>query len=106
MADWQTTTRRHGTQSGWALHKELGEQPCDPCYQAKAAYDQRRKTAPGEVAASRLRARAQRRAHQTLAQLNPTLYRALYQQFVDEEQRAARPGGREGPETTREPPVA
>jgi len=77
---WKTTKTRHGTHSGWALHQELNERPCDPCYQAKATYDRRRKDAPEVTRRSRVSAKAQQRAYGELARLYPDVYRALYQQ--------------------------
>ena len=85
VADWTTTTVRHGTQSGWRLHTALGERPCDPCYQAKSAYDKRRREAPKNVQMSRIRARAQSRAESALRQRNPGLYKTLYDGFLAEE---------------------
>lgn len=57
-----TSRVRHGTPSGWRLHKELGQHPCDACYQAKSEYDHRRKAIPEETRKSRLSARAQAKA--------------------------------------------
>lgn len=73
------TKRRHGTTSGWALHKQLGEDPCPACYTAKSEYDRRRNAAPEEVRRRRLHARAQARANQQLAHRHPSEYRALYE---------------------------
>jgi hypothetical protein len=69
---------RHGTQSGWRLHQDRGERPCDPCYFAKQAYDQRRKEVPQERIRNRLHARAQTIANQRLKELYPDLYRVFY----------------------------
>ena len=67
-----------------------GERPCDPCYQAKAAYDARRRSAPEQVRKSRDHAKAQHRAYTRLAQMHPTLYRALYAEEKDRIAREAR----------------
>lgn len=36
MVDWTNTKRKHGTTSGYALHRQLGENACFDCKQAKS----------------------------------------------------------------------
>jgi hypothetical protein len=80
MRSWETTRVRHGSHSGWTLHRDLGERPCDPCYKAKQAYDRRRKAAPEETIRNRAHARAQSRAYRELASMFPQLYKQLYEE--------------------------
>ena len=75
---WENTTVRHGTQSGWWLHRKLKERPCDPCYNAKAEYDRNIKSAPNRVIMSRLAARAQAMSNKQLRHNHPAEYKALY----------------------------
>lgn len=78
MTGFDGSSVRHGTQSGWSLHKKRGERPCDPCYQAKQSYDKRRKAAPESVQHHRDFARAQSRAEGRLRNLYPDVWRVLY----------------------------
>jgi len=86
--DWSTTRTRHGTPSGWSKHKELGEEPCEACYQARQEYDRRRSASPENLQRSRISARAQNKAYGDLAALYPEKYAKLYakykQQFTEE----------------------
>lgn len=82
--DWQTTRRRHGTNSGWALHTQLGERPCDPCFVAKQAYDARRLSSPDKAIKNRMRAKAQQLALSELARRHHDEYRSLYRRLADE----------------------
>lgn len=85
---WATTTRRHGTHSGWSLHQRLGERPCDACLRAKQAYDARWRAAPERQRRNRASAKAQRLAYAELAHMFPELYRRLYDEYrtqIDEE---------------------
>lgn len=68
----------HGSNSGFTKHQYLGERPCDPCYQAKAKYDARRKSATEQVRRSRDSSLAQRKAYSRLAHMYPTLYSEFY----------------------------
>ena len=75
---WANSTVRHGTQSGWRLHLNLNERPCDPCYAAKAEYDRDRRSVSGHVLISRLSARAQSMTNTQLRHNHPVEYKALY----------------------------
>jgi hypothetical protein len=83
VRSWETTRVRHGTASGETLHRELGEQPCDPCFRAKQAYDKRRREVPEQTLRNRLSARAQHKAYTELAYMFPQLYRQLYEEHRD-----------------------
>ncbi len=50
---------RHGTTSGYNLHKELGDEPCNACAMAKAHYDWRWRSSDQNTRKNRLRAKAQ-----------------------------------------------
>lgn len=76
-----TGRTRHGTQSGWRLHQELGERPCDPCWFAKSEYDKERLKATDKQIANRQRAQAQQRAMSELTRRHPEEYRKLYETF-------------------------
>lgn len=78
MRDWTTTTVRHGTNSGFSLHQDLGEDPCNACYTAKQVYDAQRRSAPFERVNARLHATAQGRASQRLRRLHPEEYKWFY----------------------------
>ena len=98
MRDWATTRVRHGTHSGWALHTELKERPCDPCYRAKQAYDHRRKSAGLAQLRARKKARAQAIATRRLRRKYPGVWRQLYAEAVaeilaEEQDGPARPQG-------------
>ena len=84
MSTWTTTKTRHGTVSGWRFHQLMRERPCEPCYEAKQAYDKRRRETPEQQQMNRLRARAQHQALQELAQRYPEEYRALYEEGCTE----------------------
>lgn len=73
-------TVKHGTPSGYQAHVRRDERPCDSCYRAKQEYDVRRQESSEYVRASRLRARAQRRALTRLKNVYPTLCRLLYEE--------------------------
>jgi Protein of unknown function (DUF2384) len=75
---WETTRVRHGTASGWNLHKKLGERACDACAAGKSKYDQSRKAVPVYTIMSRLRGSAQQRAFAALRDQYPEQYRAAY----------------------------
>lgn len=70
---------RHGTISGWTLHKKRGQEPCPPCNAAKSEYDGRRRDAPEAVRRNRLHAAAQQAARGELAQKYYEEYRDLYE---------------------------
>lgn len=76
---------RHGTESGWRKHQELGERQCTPCYQAKAAADKRRRGTPRATLISRARSRAQQRALLMLARQFPARFKILYRSYLREE---------------------
>ena len=78
MTDWTNTKRRHGTRSGYALHRELGERPCKECVAAQSAYDKRRLMSEDAKVKNRLRASAQQSALLALSHLHPETYRGLY----------------------------
>jgi hypothetical protein len=44
MVDWSTTKRKHGTPSGYQLHRNLGEKACDECMTAQTAAVNRRRS--------------------------------------------------------------
>jgi len=75
---WASTSRRHGTQSGWNLHQQLNEKPCDACYAAKAKYDKRRLDVPIHALKNRLHATAQGRATAQLRNMHPDDWKRLY----------------------------
>lgn len=81
---WETAKTRHGTPSGWRLHQELKERPCDACYQAKKEYDIRRKGQSEQTLRNRASARAQGKAYRELSQRYPEEYRELYEWFKEE----------------------
>jgi len=84
MRSWATTSVRHGTHSGWTLHTQLKERPCDPCYRAKQAYDHRRKSAGLAQLRARKKARAQAIATRQLRRKYPGVWRQLYAEAVAE----------------------
>lgn len=69
---------RHGTNSGWRLHNDRGERPCDPCYRAKEEYDARRRETPQVQQTARANARAQGRATTRLRAMYPEDWARLY----------------------------
>lgn len=84
MSDYFPDSKvRHGTPSGFTKHQNLGERPCDACYQSKAEYDARRKDQPAERKRSRDHARAQGRATTVIRARHTEEYRALYLWFKD-----------------------
>ena len=92
--------RRHGTHSGWAAHQRAGERPCDPCWQAKREYDQRRLASSDAKRQNRLRAKAQNRARTILTQRYFDEYRELYvaaleEVYREEEMSIATPSNRD-----------
>jgi hypothetical protein len=80
QATFAGSTVRHGTTSGWRRHQTLGQRPCDPCYQAKQAYDHRYATAGDTQRKRRLGAKAQSLALQRLKAQYPGEYRAYYEE--------------------------
>mgnify|MGYP001573058000 CR=1 FL=1 len=73
------TPARCGTVSGWGRHRDNGEKPCDACARAKSDYDARRREIPEQQLKSRIRAKAQFRAYQTLMRRYPEEYRWAYE---------------------------
>lgn len=69
---------RCGTTSGWSKHQDLGEKPCEACRKAKSEYDARRRNQPEQLLRSRIRAKAQFIAYQTLQHKYPKEYRDAY----------------------------
>lgn len=84
MKQFEGSTVRHGTHSGWSLHLKLGQDPCTPCYQAKQEYDKRWHSAPERIRRNRLHAKAQAKAYQRIAREFPALYRRYYEEFRDQ----------------------
>lgn len=70
---------RCGTTSGWSKHQDAGEKPCEACTRAKSEYDARRRDQPEQKRKSRIRAKAQFRAYQTLQHRYPKEYREAYE---------------------------
>jgi hypothetical protein len=70
---------RHGTQSGWSKHLDMGEDPCPACHAAKSKYDKSRRDASSDLKRrNRLFATAQHRAKTRLTYLYPDVYHELY----------------------------
>lgn len=84
MKQFAGSTVRHGTTSGWSLHKKLGQDPCTPCFLAKQEYDRRWISAPEKTKRNRLHAKAQAKAYQRMAKEFPSLYRRYYEEFRNE----------------------
>lgn len=76
---FENSVTRHGTPSGFRLHQDRGEWPCDACYRAKQEYDKRWRSAPERTKKNRLHARAQNRTLVQLKNRHPEEYRELYQ---------------------------
>lgn len=74
----RAATARCGTPSGYNAHRDREERPCQACYDAKSAYDRRRRAAPEQVRSTRLAARAQQRAQTRMRHAHPEEYARYY----------------------------
>jgi hypothetical protein len=82
MVDWTTTTIKHGTTSGYTLHRKLGEKACRRCHKAKAdsnakSYARRTKGNNRQLQ----QARAQSFARSELVRRHKKEYDRLYKQY-------------------------
>jgi len=81
MVDWTNTKRKHGTSSGYQLHKQLGEDACRRCVKAATENSRMYRERNRSKKAKRknlLMARAQSFARTELVQNHPAEYRRLY----------------------------
>lgn len=82
-ANFPGSKTRHGTTSGFTKHQYRGEEPCEPCRQAKAAYDYRRLSGRRSANKNRMFAKAQKNALRRLKNAHPQEYKALYEEEKD-----------------------
>lgn len=87
--DWTNTMRKHGTISGYSLHKSLKEKPCEPCLLAKKTYDKSRPWRPHpnseyRTLYQRLLAKAQHKSHSELRLAHKDEFDQLWKKNVKE----------------------
>ncbi len=75
---FEGSTRRHGTMSGYSLHRDRGQDACPACYEAQSAYEKRLRESTPKQERDRQNARAQSLANKWMRQAHPTEYSALY----------------------------
>jgi hypothetical protein len=75
---------RHGTSTGYAKHRKLGENPCTPCWEAESQRYKKWLETPVNTIKNRLRARAQARANMDLVRRHKAEYKKLYEQRLAE----------------------
>jgi len=79
LTDWSNTRIRHGTRSGWNLHRKLDQRPCDACYKAQADSNKRYRSSDARTRRARQTTRAQMLAYGRLARNHPEEWRELYE---------------------------
>lgn len=80
---------RHGSYRGSRAHQRDGEEPCDPCREARNTYIREHRAGnPDSYEREKRMARARGRAAWRLTRMHPALFWALVQEELDREEAA------------------
>ena len=80
MNEFTNSKTRHGTTSGYALHKRRDENSCSSCQKAKSIYDRARRELPPRQLLARASSRAQAYANKRLKAAHLQEYHQYYEE--------------------------